>query len=381
MYLDSPDHIYTTHTGSLPRPVELAQAIVNRETGDGPVPSDDEIQTMTQDSVNDVVKHQRDVGIDIISDGEGSKIGYSTYVKERLSGFGGEQGALSLADVDDHPDFAERALGGLVTMMPSCDGDVTYTGRDVLDTDLANFTQALSGLVGQRAFIPAASPGVISIFLQNQHYPTQDEYLEAVASAMAVEYNAIVDAGFDLQLDCPDLAMGKHVQYPDLSVEDFKSRIGAHVEAINHALDGIDLDRVRMHLCWGNYEGPHHHDIDLVEILPVVTQANVGAMLFENANPRHAHEWAVFNEFDVPEHLTLIPGVIDTCSNYIEHPDAVAERIVRLANIVGRDRVVAGTDCGLATFATFMPILPSIAWEKLAALTEGAARATTTLWK
>jgi 5-methyltetrahydropteroyltriglutamate--homocysteine methyltransferase len=221
---------------------------------------------------------------------------------------------------------------------------------------------------------------VISLFLKNAYYPSDDEYLGAIADAMAVEYRAIVDAGFDLQLDCPDLAMGKHVQYQGLPLDQFKLRIGLHVEALNHALAGIDPDRVRLHICWGNYEGPHHHDVALSEILPIVLRARIGALLVENANPRHAHEWRVFEDVPLPESMVLVPGVIDTSTNYIEHPEVVAERIVRLANLVGRDRVIGGTDCGLATFASFMPVLPSIAWEKLRSLAQGAALATETLW-
>jgi 5-methyltetrahydropteroyltriglutamate--homocysteine methyltransferase len=380
MYIQAgSDRILTTHTGSLPRPPQLAQAIANRETGTDPIPAPRELASMIAEAVADVVGRQIASGVDIVSDGEVSKIGYSTYVKERLSGFGGEQGALSLADLDDHPAFAERALGGLVTTMPSCDGPVRYVGQEALRADLETFAKVLGGS-GRRAFVPAASPGVISIFLQNHHYPSEEAYLGAVADAMAVEYRAIVEAGFDLQLDCPDLAMGRHVQYPHLDLDTFKRRIATHVDALNHAIEGIDPDRIRLHICWGNYEGPHHHDVELYEILPTVCQAHVGALLFENANPRHAHEWRVFEEVEVPESLVLIPGVIDTSSNYIEHPEVVAERIVRLANIVGRDRVVAGTDCGFATFATFLPVLPSIAWEKLRSLAEGAERATKALW-
>ncbi|HYZ53780.1 MAG TPA: cobalamin-independent methionine synthase II family protein [Streptosporangiaceae bacterium] len=380
MYLtESPERIYTTHTGSLPRPAELAQAIANRETGDGPVPDPGRLAAMVAAAVTDVVGRQVKSGIDIVSDGEVSKIGYATYVKERLSGYGGEEGALALADIADHPDLAERALGGLVTRMPSCDGPVRYIGQAALRADLDNFAKSLAG-TGRRGFVPAASPGVISLFLANRYYPSDDDYLHAVAEAMAVEYRAIVDAGFDVQLDSPDLAMGRHVQYASASLEEFKRRITVHVEALNHALTGIDPDRVRLHVCWGNYEGPHHRDVELAEILPIVTRAHVGALLFENANPRHAHEWRVFEEIPIPESLTLVPGVIDTCSNYIEHPQVVADRLVHLASIVGRDRVIAGADCGFSTFATFLPVLPSIAWEKLRSLSEGAARATDALW-
>ncbi len=371
--------VLTTHTGSLPRPPELGRALANRETGEDPVPPPGTMASMITDAVADVVSRQAAAGIDIVSDGEVGKIGYSTYVKERLSGFGGEPGTLSLADLDEHPGFTERALAGLITQMPSCDGPVAYTGQRALQADLDNFAKALAG-TGRRGFIPAASPGVISIFLQNRYYPSQDAYLQALAEAMAVEYRAITDAGFDLQLDCPDLAMGRHVQYPHAGLDEFTRHISRHVEVLNHAVEGIDPDRIRLHICWGNYEGPHHRDVELREILPVVARAHVGALSFENANPRHAHEWQVFEDIAIPDSLTLIPGVIDTSSNYIEHPDLVAERIVRLAGIVGRDRVVAGTDCGFSTFATFLPVLPSITWAKLRSLTEGAERASKSLW-
>ena len=374
-----PGKILTTHTGSLPRPPELAQALADQETGGRPVPPPDTVAAMVAGAVADVVGHQVAVGVDIVSDGEMGKIGYSTYVKERLSGFGGEPGTLTLADLADHPAFTQRALAGLVTRMPSCDGPVSYAGQQALQADLGNFATAL-GETGRRGFMPAASPGVISIFLQNRYYPSQDAYLEALADAMAVEYRAIIGAGFDLQLDCPDLAMGRHIGQPAADPDDFTKQAGRHVEVLNHALDGISPDRVRLHICWGNYEGPHHRDIELRQILPLVTRANVGALSFENANPRHAHEWQVFEDIAIPDSLTLIPGVIDTSSNYIEHPDLVAERIIRLAGIVGRDRVVAGTDCGLSTFATFLPVLPSIAWEKLRSLTEGAERASKFFW-
>lgn len=379
MYAGHADRIRTTHTGSLPRPPELSQAFANRETGAGPVPPAGTMASMIADAVTEVTGRQAAIGIDIVSDGEVGKIGYSTYVKERLSGFGGEPGTLALADLADHPAFTERALAGLVTQMPSCDGPVSYTGQQAIQVDLDNFAKALAG-TGRRGFIPAASPGVISIFLQNSYYPSHDAYLEALAEAMAVEYRAITDAGFDLQLDCPDLAMGRHVQSPPADRDEFIRQISRHVEVLNHAVEGIDPDRIRLHICWGNYEGPHHHDVELGEILPIVVRANVGALCFENANPRHAHEWRAFQDIAIPDSLTLIPGVIDTSSNYIEHPDLVAERIIRLAGIVGRDRVVAGTDCGLSTFATFLPVLPSIAWEKLRSLTEGANRASKFLW-
>ena len=300
MYAGQAGKILTTHTGSLPRPPELGQAFANRETGAGPVPPTDTMASMIADAVTEVTGRQAAIGIDIVSDGEVGKIGYSTYIKERLSGFGGEPGTLALADLDDHPAFTERALSGLVTQMPSCDGPVSYTGQQAIQIDLDNFAKALAG-TGRRGLIPAASPGVISIFLQNRYYPSHDAYLEALAEAMAVEYRAITDAGFDLQLDCPDLAMGRHVQSPPAERDEFIRQISRHVEVLNDAIEGIDPDRIRLHICWGNYEGPHHHDVELGEILPIVARANVGALCFENANPRHAHEWRVFQDIAIPK--------------------------------------------------------------------------------
>lgn len=379
--LTSADRILTTHTGSLPRPPALAEAMVTRETGELDAEQVAALPGMVGSAIAQVLARQVEVGLDVISDGEMGKIGYSTYVKERMSGFDGEAGALALADLEDFPEFTERALTGLVTGTPACTGPVTYTGRDALEVDLRAVRAGLdaAGLTGREVFVPAASPGVISLFLADQHYGDQESYLAALAEAMRTEYEAIAAAGFLVQIDCPDLAMGRHAQYADLTVEEFRKKIAVHVEALNTAVRNIDPDQLRMHLCWGNYEGPHNHDVDLVDIIDIVLQARPRAIVVEAANPRHGHEWQVFETVTLPQDKILIPGVIDTSSNYIEHPDLVAQRILRYAELVGPERVIAGTDCGFSTFASFLPVSPRIAWAKLASLVEGAARASAQL--
>jgi 5-methyltetrahydropteroyltriglutamate--homocysteine methyltransferase len=377
----STDRILTTHTGSLPRPAQLAEAMVRRERGELDAATAERLPGMIRDAVREVVARQRRTGIDAVSDGEMSKIGYATYVKERLSGFEGEGAALGVvADLDDFPGLAERALSGLVTATPACDGPIAYTGGVALARDLENLRAALAAGGGGEAFLPAASPGVIALYLQNRHYPGEEAYLDAIAEAMREEYEAITGAGFLVQIDAPDLAMGRHIQYAALTVEEFRARLRLHVEAVNHAVRGIDPGMVRVHLCWGNYQGPHHHDVDLADIADIVAGVRAGAIVLEAANPRHAHEWRVFEEVALPETMVLVPGVVDTSTNYIEHPELIAERITRYAGIVGRERVIAGTDCGFASFATFLPVDPRVAWAKLESLVEGARIASDRLW-
>lgn len=376
----STERILTTHTGSLARPTELADAMVARETGELSADRLEQLPTLIADAVQQVVNSQIDTGIDIVSDGEMSKIGYATYVKERLTGFDGEAGTLALADLEDFPEFTERALAGLVTTTPACTGPITYVGQAALQNDINDLAAAIGDRSISDAFIPAASPGVISLFLANQHYSSHAEYLSALSDVMRVEYEAITEAGFLIQVDSPDLAMGRHAQYADSTVAEFIAAIELHVEALNAALVNVDPSRVRMHLCWGNYEGPHNHDVDLDDILPTVLKVNAQGLVLEAANPRHGHEWQVFEDFDLPDDKILIPGVIDTSSNYIEHPQLVAERITRYANLVGRERVIAGTDCGLSTFASFIPVEPRIGWAKLQSLVRGAELASKNLW-
>lgn len=378
MNTSSIGRILTTHTGSLPRPPELAEVMVARENGEADPDALSRLPRLIREATAGVLRRQGETGIDVASDGEQGKIGYATYVKERLSGFDGEAGALALADLEDFPEVTERALTGLVTAMPSCTGPVRYTGAKDLASELAELRAAVDA-AGESAptevFVPAASPGVISIFLADQHYGSHETYLGALGEAMRTEYEAIVDAGFLVQIDCPDLAMGRHAQYSEAPIDEFRMAIAGHVEALNAATAGIDPDRMRMHLCWGNYESPHHRDVGLADIVDIVLGARPRAVLVEAANPRHAHEWRVFEENPLPDDKVLVPGVIDTCSNYVEHPDLVAERLVRYAETVGVERIIAGTDCGFSTFASFLPVLPRIAWAKLDSLVEGARRA------
>jgi 5-methyltetrahydropteroyltriglutamate--homocysteine methyltransferase len=344
---------------------------------------------LVREAITDVVRRQAELGIDVISDGEMGKIGYATYVKERLSGFEGEASALKLADLEDYPEITERALSGLVTGTPACTGPIRYTGIEALQRGLADLRAACDAVtIGAHGmstkgiseiFVPAASPGVISLYLANKYYDSHESYLGALVDAMRIEYEAIAAAGFVVQIDCPDLAMGRHAQYAHLSISEFRHEIAMHVEALNAAVESIDPDQLRMHLCWGNYEGPHHHDVALADIIDLVLAARPRALAVEASNPRHGHEWQVFENTTLPDDKLLIPGIIDTSSNYIEHPDLVAERILRYASVVGSERIIAGTDCGFSTFATFLPVMPRIAWAKLGSLVEGAARASTRL--
>jgi 5-methyltetrahydropteroyltriglutamate--homocysteine methyltransferase len=369
--------ILTTHVGSLPRPEEVVELLFAKDRGD---PFDETaFDTTMRDAVADVVVKQLEAGIDIPSDGEMSKIGYATYVRHRLSGFEGP-GAISRAAPADlamfpdyHRRFVERGLGPTY-VRPVCRGPVAPEDGLPLQRDLGHLRSALPS--GREAFVNAASPGIVSAFLPNEHYETEDDYLDAIAAAMKTEYDAIVAAGFLLQIDCPDLAMERHITFRDDNDEEFALRVERHVEVLNHALRDIPADRLRMHVCWGNYEGPHVLDVPLAKIIRIVLKAKPAGLLIEAANPRHAHEWKVWQEVDLPDSKYLVPGVIDTTTNFVEHPDLVAERIVRYAELVGSDRVVAGTDCGFGTLAGSGAVHPSICWPKLRALADGARRAT-----
>jgi 5-methyltetrahydropteroyltriglutamate--homocysteine methyltransferase len=329
------------------------------------------------------LRQQLACGIDIINDGEVGKISYATYVKDRLTGFAGEGALWPIADLQDFPHYAARLFGELPlanVRLPTCTGPITYRDPAAVRQDLAQFTAALQGVSPVDTFLTAASPGVISLFLKNTYYPSHEAYLAALADAMKVEYDAIAGARFVLQVDCPDLAAGRHTQFAALSLAEFRQQVALHVEALNHALRDIPPERLRLHLCWGNYEGPHHRDVPLREILDLVLTARPVALSFEAANPRHAHEWAVFQEVVLPPEKVVIPGVLDSTTNYIEHPELVAERICRYAQIVGREQVIAGTDCGFSTFAGPTAVDPQITWAKLRALAEGARLATQRLW-
>jgi 5-methyltetrahydropteroyltriglutamate--homocysteine methyltransferase len=377
----STDRILTTHVGSLPRTQAVTDVIFGREKGEIADPAG-AARTITQ-AVQDVVRRQREAGIDVVSDGEMSKISYATYVAERLSGFDGDTPREPGQDLLDFPRLLKKLADSGATAKyrrPRCVGPIAVRNLEPLRVDIDNLRSAVSGANGSEAFMNAASPGVVALFQPNDYYRTQDEYLEAIAEGMRPEYEAIVAAGIVLQIDAPDLGMGRHTMYKDRSLEEFLRLAARHVEVLNHALRNVPADRVRMHVCWGNYEGPHHHDVPMEQLLPVVSRAKPQAMLFEAANPRHAHEWVVFRDANLPADKILIPGVLSSTTNYIEHPLLVAERIGRFADIVGRERVIAGTDCGFGTFAGFGPVDPDIAYLKLAAMTEGARIASRRLW-
>ena len=376
----SVDGVLTTHAGSLPRSAELTQAIVAHDRRTLGAADAAALPEIVRGAVNDVVRQQVAAGLAIVNDGEASKIGYSTYVRERLSGFNGEGHGLTIWDLHEVPEFARRSLDGLDPMVPACTGPVVYQGQAALEQDIANLKAATADAGAAEVFMTAASPGVIAIYLENQHYPTAEDYWQAIAEAMRVEYEAIASAGFVLQIDAPDLAMGRHVSAELLDIEVFKRHVAVRVDLLNHACRNIPADRIRLHLCWGNYLGPHHHDVPMKDLIDILLRSKAGALSFEAANPRHAHEWRVWEEVELPEDKILIPGVIDSCSSYVEHPELVAERIVRFADLVGRERVIAGTDCGFANFASYQIVDPKIAWMKLAALAEGAALASRLLW-
>lgn len=370
--------ILTTHVGSLPRSQEVVDYIFAREREE---PYDQAAfdAAMTR-AVDETVRRQVAAGIDIVSDGETSKISYATYVKDRYTGFSGDSPRNAPADLKQFPSFLKRLAddGGTPQYArPMCTGPVASKGQGELEKDIANLKAAMAAHGATRGFMNAASPGVISLFLQNDHYPTRDAYLAALADAMKSEYETIVAAGLDLQLDCPDLALSRHMLFADLSDAAFVKIAEAHVEALNHALADVPADRVRVHICWGNYEGPHVCDIDMDTVFPVLMNTASRYVLFETSNPRHAHEWTVFRDrrSEIPDDKILVPGVVDTTTNFVEHPDLVAQRVARFAEIVGRDRVIAGSDCGFGTFAGFGAVDPDIAYAKLATLAEGTSRA------
>jgi 5-methyltetrahydropteroyltriglutamate--homocysteine methyltransferase len=375
----STERILTTHTGSLPRPDDLVPLLYAQASGE--TVDTGQLAARVREAVAEIVRKQTDVGLDVINDGEMGKVGYSTYVATRLTGFAGAGAGIAggPADIREFPAFAEQRRRPRFPT-PACTGPIRYHDPDAAHADLDNLAAAVAGATPAEVFLSAASPGVISLFLENKHYPSHEEYVMALAEAMKVEYDAIHAAGFLLQVDCPDLAMGRHIQFADASLAEFKRNAALHVAALNHALADIPPERVRMHLCWGNYEGPHHHDVPLREIIGIALTANVCGISFEGANPRHEHEWRVFEDIKLPENKVLIPGVLDSTTNYIEHPELVAQRIVRYATLVGRERVIAGTDCGFATFAGSSAVDPAITWAKLQALTEGAALASRELW-
>ena len=367
--------IATTHAGSLPRTQEVVDFIFARERGED---YDDAAfdRAMTA-AVDETVRRQVDSGVTIVSDGETSKISYATYVKDRYTGFSGDSPRNAPADLKLFPSFLERLAneGGTPQYArPMCTGPVKSRGQDELQKDIANLRAAMEKHGAKRGFMNAASPGVISLFLQNDHYASREEYLAALADAMREEYETIVAAGLDLQLDCPDLALSRHMLFQDLSDEEFVRVAETHVEALNGALANIDPARVRVHICWGNYEGPHVCDIDMDKMFSTLMRTRASHLLFETSNPRHAHEWTVFRDRarEIPDDKVLVPGVVDTTTNFVEHPRLVAERVSRFVDIVGAERVVAGSDCGFGTFAGFGAVDPEICWAKLKTMREGA---------
>jgi 5-methyltetrahydropteroyltriglutamate--homocysteine methyltransferase len=376
----STDRILTTHTGSLPRPPDLTVMLEALDTGAATDPA--AFEARVRRAVAEVVRAQVEAGVDIVNDGEQGKVGYSTYVRHRLTGFDGQSGAARRADWADFPEAAARAERRSMVARPACNGPIDWKDRAAVQRDVANLRTGVDAARPTDAFMTAASPGVIAHFLQNTHYPSREAYLARLVDVMKEEYDAIHRAGFVLQVDCPDLAMSRHLAFPELSNAEFVRIAEANVEALNHALRDIPPDRMRLHLCWGNYEGPHHRDIPLREILPVVLKARPQALSFEGANPRHEHEWVVFRERRLPDDKVIIPGVLDTTTNFIEHPELVAQRLVRYAEVVGRERVIAGSDCGFATFARSQALVePEIAWAKIRVMAEGAGLASSQLWK
>jgi 5-methyltetrahydropteroyltriglutamate--homocysteine methyltransferase len=376
----STDRILTTHVGSLPRTQAVTDVLFARAAGK---PDEPRAGATIGNAVREVVQRQVDVGIDVVSDGEMSKISYATYVSERLSGFDGDTPREPGQDLVEFPGLLKKLAERGATAKyrrPRCVGPVGVKDTRPLAVDLEHLKAAAIAAAPLEAFMNAASPGVVALFQPNDFYASQDQYLEALAEALRPEYEAIVAAGFLLQIDAPDLGMGRHTMYRDHTEEEFTVLAARHIEVLNHALRNVPADRVRMHVCWGNYEGPHHHDIPLARLLPVVLRAKPQALLFEAANPRHAHEWAVFKDVRLPEEKILIPGVISSTTNYVEHPLLVAERLERLAAIVGRERVIGGSDCGYGTFAGFGPVEPDIAYLKLGSLVEGARIASSRLW-
>ncbi len=378
----STDRILTTHVGSLPRPAALRELLVKKDKGEDY--DQPELERLTRRAVHDIVRRQVEAGVDIVDDGEMSKPGYSTYVADRLTGFAGHKPALPRLDTGPYPNFNAayaRMTGENVARRAVCVGPIAVKDSEALAQDLANLKAAADGAGAADVFMTSASPGLVPVFQTNEYYPSHEAYVEAIAAAMQAEYEAIVGAGFVLQLDCPDLAMAHHTSFQELSEADFLKRAAFHVEVLNHALRNVPAEMSRIHICWGNYEGPHDHDIDFRKVAPILVKAKPQALVIEAANPRHAHEWTVWkDDVKLPDDKILVPGVLDTSTNYVEHPELVAERICRFADIVGRERVIAGSDCGFGTFAGYGKLDPDISFKKLKAMADGAALASKRLW-
>ena len=367
--------IQATHVGSLPRSQAVVDFLFAKERGEAIDAS--AFDACMADAVSETVRRQVDAGIDIVSDGETSKISYATYVSERYTGFAGDSPRQAPADLKMFPGYLDRIArsGGTPKYArPECVGEVRAKDHAALDKDISNLLAAMRVHGAARGFMNAASPGVIALFQPNRYYPSREAYLGALAGAMREEYERIVAAGLDLQVDCPDLGLARHMQFADLSDDEFVAAAAANVEALNHALRNVDPGRVRVHICWGNYEGPHLCDIGMDKVLPILMSVRARYVLFETSNPRHGHEWTVFRDrrSEIPDDRILVPGVVDTTTNFVEHPELVAQRIERFVNIVGADRVIAGSDCGFGTFAGFGAVDPDIAYAKLRSIGEGA---------
>ena len=364
--------ILTTHVGSLPRSKELSELLFKKDKGDSF--DIDLFEQVVGKNVEQVVNRQLDVGIDYVSDGEMSKISYATYVKDRLKGFSGESERRAPADLDDFPSYKEKIaqIGGTPTYTrPCCTSDLELRDDDSLNKDIKNFKKALSNRYHQKGFMNAASPGVISVFMPNKFYKNDDEYMERLSLLMRNEYKAITKANIQLQIDCPDLALARHMSYKSLSDEDFLKRAEKQIEYLNNSLVDVSSDMTRMHICWGNYEGPHTHDISLEKILPIILKAKVKYFLIESSNPRHSHEWKIFKDIKLPKDKILVPGLIDSTSNFVEHPELVADRLIQFSTVIPKEQLMAGTDCGFSTFAGFGKIDENICYEKLHSLVEG----------
>jgi 5-methyltetrahydropteroyltriglutamate--homocysteine methyltransferase len=379
--LRSTHRFLTTHTGSLPRPDDLVRMMFAKEEG---VPVDaDALAARIRSAVSEVASRQLAAGVDIVNDGEMSKPSYATYVKDRLAGFGGSGNTFVYQDLADFPVLAKRVFGDpgrSRRKTPACNALIAVRDPDAAQRDVNDLRAALASATPVAAFLSSASPGVISLFFRNEHYANQEAYLFAIADAMRHEYETIARNGVILQVDCPDLAMGRHIQYADLSLADFRKRAAMHVEALNHALANVPPEQARMHVCWGNYEGPHHQDVALSDIIDIVLSARPSAISFEAANPRHAHEWTLFERVKLPDGKVLIPGVIESKSNFIEHPELVAQRLARYAKLVGRENVIAGSDCGYGTWVGQSAVDRDVVWAKLAAVAEGARIASREFW-
>ena len=378
----STERFLTTHTGSLPRPDDLIRMMYAKEEG---VPVDPAaLGVRVRSAVAEIVKQQADAGIDLVNDGELSKPSYATYVKDRLAGFGGTGNTFVYQDLDDFPKLRQKVFGDpgrSRRKTPACNAPISVCDPQAAIADVDNLNTAMGAVKAVGGFMSAASPGVVAVFFRNDHYPSEEAYLYAIADAMRQEYEAVASAGLVLQIDCPDLAMGKHIKYHDADLKTFRKAAALNIEAMNHAVANIPAEQLRMHVCWGNYEGPHHYDVPLADVIDLVFKAKPSAISFEAANPRHAHEWTLFETVKLPDGKVLIPGVIESKANFIEHPELIAQRIGRYAKLVGRENVMAGSDCGYGTWVGQAAVDPDVVWAKMAALAEGARIASKQFWR